>query len=73
MAIVIKNEWQNYIQDIEPFGERLMVLTLRGPLPIRFVCIYSPPANHPEEEKRAHHKHAQHHIAQHNHNTITYV
>ena len=46
-----RDEIINYIEDIEPLGERLIMLTLRGPLPIRIFCVYSPPADHDEANK----------------------
>ena len=51
LAIVIKNDYLKYVQDIEPIDDRLMILTLKGIMPITIINTYIPQAERPEEER----------------------
>jgi exonuclease III len=52
VAIVIKNEWRNYVRDIEPVDERHLVMRFWGRPQISIVAAYGPTAQANEEEKR---------------------
>ena len=51
VAFVIRNELINYIQDIIPINEKLMVIKLKGTMPITIIVCYAPTANTETNEK----------------------
>ena len=42
VAIVIRNELRNYMLDVEDINERLMIMTLRGKIPLHAISAYAP-------------------------------
>lgn len=65
VAIIIKNELNNYIEDIQPINERLMIITIKSTIPITIVAVYAHTAQYTllekqnlyEEIKKLHSKH----------------
>ena len=51
VAIIIKNDLLNYIQDIQPINDRLMYITLEHIMPVTFINVYMPTAEHTTEVK----------------------
>ncbi len=51
MGIVIDNEIVKNIEDIIPVSERIIVLRLKGTMPITIIGAYIPQAHRPKEEK----------------------
>ena len=51
VAFVIRNELTNYIQDIIPINERLMIIKLKGTMSITIIVCYAPTANAETSEK----------------------
>ena len=53
VAIIIHNNFLQYIEDIEPISDRLMYITLKGTFPITIISAYMPQSDRPYEEKVA--------------------
>ena len=53
VAIVICNDLLNYIQEIEPIDDRIMYMTLGHTMPVTFVNVYAPTAEHDTETKES--------------------
>ena len=51
VAIVVSNEFRNYVIDVEPMNHRIMSITLRGTVPLRILSVYAPTAQAEERTK----------------------
>ena len=51
VALVIKNDWRNYIADVQPVNERIALLKLWGTPRVVLVSAYGPTARASVEEK----------------------
>ena len=51
MGIIIRNDFKNYVTDIDTINERLMTLTLKGKIDVTLIAAYAPTAIAPAEEK----------------------
>ena len=51
VAVVIKNEMRNYVQDVVMVSERIIILKLRGTVPITVIGVYAPTALATEAKK----------------------
>ena len=49
VAFIVHNELLNYIKDIEPINDRMIVLTLGYAMEITIINAYAPTAEHEEE------------------------
>ena len=56
VGIIIKNELRNYVVDVEPISERMMVLTLRGKITLYIISAYAPHAGIDYETKEQFHQ-----------------
>ena len=56
VAIVIDNNWRNYIWDIQPYSDRLISITLGYSIPVSFISTYMPTASAETEKKDKHYK-----------------
>ena len=52
VAIIVKNELQNYIEDIQPINERLMRITLSLAIPVTLIAVYAHTAMEEYETKK---------------------
>ena len=51
VGFIIKNLLINYIKDIKPINDRIIVITMGYAMPLTIICVYIPTAEHSEEEK----------------------
>ena len=51
VAIVVANDFRNYVKDVEPINDRIMAVTLRGPIPVKIYSVYAPTAMASEATK----------------------
>lgn len=51
VGIIVRNEFRNFITDVETINERFMTVTVNGKFPVTFVAAYAPTAIATAEEK----------------------
>ena len=51
VGIVIKNELNNYLEDVDPINDRLISMTFQSKKPISIIATYAFTSNGTEEEK----------------------
>ena len=51
VAIVIKNTWVKFVQDVGPISDRIMWMSLGYTMPFTFINAYVPTAQHSYDEK----------------------
>lgn len=51
VAFIINNKWTQYIEDVEPYTDRLMTITLNAKLPLTIINTHIPHAERPDTEK----------------------
>ena len=56
VGVVIKNEFRNYIMDIEPISGRIMRINFNATLPITLLTVYAPTAQSTTDRKEAFYK-----------------
>ena len=70
VAVVSRNELRNYIEDIQPINERIMIITMKFTIPTTIIAVYAHTAQQPlqdkqqfyNEIKKIHNKHKSKHI-----------
>ena len=62
VGIRINNEFRSYIQYVEPINARILIMTLRGTVPIYIFSIYAPTAEADSETKDNFHELLRTHI-----------
>lgn len=51
VGMIIRNELRNYVKDVIPINSRLIILILRGIIPITIISTYAPTADKTDTEK----------------------
>ena len=52
VAIVVENTFLNYIQDVQPISDRIMIIKIGHSTPLTLINVYIPNSEHSEDDKR---------------------
>jgi exonuclease III len=73
VGFVIRNDYLQYVEDIQPINDRICILRLRHAAPITLIGVYIPQAFRPDEEKEAVYKELTKYTKKYRHDGPTYV